>query len=131
MSNTSKKNPKLDLVKSTSSLKRVEKMNNIAADLKAKIADLGDVSSLEDDASFLLHICTLVENVSTKLKGADKKDLVIKQMITTFPTLNNQKDLARIGKLIDFLVENSLVKSIGNVEVATSNFCSFLNKKLL
>ena len=59
-----KKNSKLDLVKTSSSVKRAERKNNVMVELRDSIAALGCIDDLHNDPSFVQHVCNLVENVS-------------------------------------------------------------------
>lgn len=130
MSVQPKKNKKLDLVKSKTSLQKLERMNTILEELREKIKELGDISELHDDPAFIAHVCELVENVSkVSLKGPEKSNLVLKLLLEVFAHLNNEKDLKRIQKSINFIVNSKLIKAIPNSTVVAKSVCSFFFKQ--
>jgi hypothetical protein len=125
---SSKKNGKLDFVKSKSNLKRIELINIITNELKQKITDLGEVSTLQEDASFVHYVCNLVENVeSVALKGPEKKELVMKLIGMVFPAA----DIIKMGHMIEFCCDMKLVSKVPLSKVVLSTVCTFLSKKLL
>ena len=129
---TSKKNPKLSLVKPQQSVKKQKKLNNSIKDLEDAIESLGNCSHLQDDPHFVLHLMNLVENISNvKLTGQEKKDLVIEKIFTVFPLNTSEQDRERLGKLIDFLCSQKMVKAISTTAVIASSVCGFLLKKAL
>jgi hypothetical protein len=130
MSDTKKKNVKLDLVKRTPSLKKLSQKNKALEELREKIAELGDISELSDPHPDLVeHFCTLVENISkVVLKGPEKKALVLQLLLEIFPILNNDKDCERIERLIDHVCNRGLIKKISDTTVLGSKFCSFIKK---
>lgn len=129
---TSKKNPKLSLVKPQQSVKKQKKLNNSIKDLEDAIESLGNCSHLQDDPNFVLHVMNLVENISNvKLTGQEKKDLVIEKIFTIFPLNTTEQDRERLGKLIDFLCSQKMVKAISTTAVIASSVCGFLLKKAL
>jgi hypothetical protein len=125
----SKKNGKLDLVKSKSNLKRIELINHITNELKQKILELGDMNStLQEDASFVHYVCNLVENIdSVILKGPEKKDLVMKLILQVFPNA----DTSKMTNLIEFCCDMKLISKIPLSKVVLSTVWNFLSKKLL
>ena len=129
---TSKKNPKLSLVKPQQSVKKQKKLNNSIKDLEDAIESLGNCSHLEHDPCFVLHVMNLVENISNvKLTGQEKKDLVIEKIFTIFPLNTSEQDRERLSKLIDFLCSQKMVKAISTTAVIASSVCGFLLKKAL
>ena len=128
----SKKNLKLDLVKLTSSVKKQTHINTCLTELDDKIKELGDISHLVNDPAFHHHRCNLVENLTKMtLTGADKKALVIKTIIATFPVLNNDADKERISKLINFIVDAQIVQKVSNSVAQTKTVCNYFLKKLV
>jgi hypothetical protein len=125
----SKKNGKLDLVKSKSNLKRIELINHITNELKQKIAELGEMNiTLQEDASFVHYVCNLVENVdSVILKGPEKKDLVMKLVQQIFPNA----DTTKMSNLVEFCCDMKLVTKVPMTKVVLSAVWDFLSKKLL
>ena len=129
---SSKKNLKLDLVKLTTSVKKQTHLNTCLAELDAKIKELGDISHLLNDPSFIHHLCNLVENLTKMtLTGKEKKALVIKTLVATFPVLNNDADQERLSKLIDFIVDSGIVQKVRNSVAQTKTVCSYIFKKLV
>ena len=132
MEPSSKKNPKLALVKTHSTVKQNKKRNIALNELDATINELGDVSHLENDPELLLHFMTLVENLTNvKLSGEDKKSLVIDKFVALFPVSNNDRDREKLGKLIDFLCSQKMVRAVSSATVVTKSVCGFLLKKAL
>lgn len=128
---SSKKNLKLDLVKLTSSVKKQTHLNTCLAELDAKIKELGDISHLVNDPAFVHHLCNLVENLTKMtLTGADKKALVIKTIIASFPVLNNDADKDKISKLIDFIVDSGIIQKVSGTVAQTKTVCNYFLKKL-
>jgi hypothetical protein len=125
----SKKNGKLDLVKSKSNLKRIELINHITNELKQKILELGDMNStLQEDASCVHYVCNLFENIdSVILKGPEKKDLVMKLILQVFPNA----DTSKMTNLIEFCCDMKLISKIPLSKVVLSTVWNFLSKKLL
>lgn len=127
-----KKNPKLALVKTHSTVKQNKKRNIALNELDSVIASLGDLQHLEHDPALLLHLMNLVENLSNiKLSGEDKKSLVVEKFVSLFPVSNNDRDKEKIGKLIDFLCSQGMVKVISTATVVGTSICSYLIKKAL
>lgn len=126
------KNSKLALVKSKSMLKEKSDLNCAFAELNAQLQALGDLTQVKDCPSLVLHICELIENLAKPiLKGSEKQELAIKLMLNLFPVLNNDLDISRIKKIIDFVVDMKLVKKISTATVAVNGVCGFLSKKLV
>ena len=133
MSNTvKKKNKNLDLVKLKSGLKVVNALNIVEKELREAINELGDLSQLQDDPSLILHFCCLLENVtSVTLKGEQKQELVLKFLLDAFPSLNNERDINRLKKTINFICDmNLLTERPSNKQVA-GGFISWVKKKAL
>lgn len=127
-----KKNAKLDLVKTKSNLKKLERMAIVLDELQQKLDELGDISALEDDPNLLHQLCDWVENISKiVLKGDEKRDLVIKLITKTFPSLNSEKDIIRLKKQIDHFCENDLIKKVKGSTVLVKGLCSFLSRRML
>ncbi len=119
----------LDLVKSKSSLRIKSQFNIAFEEIKAKLSDLGDVSDLEDCPSIVFHICELIENLSKPiLEGKEKQKLALRLLIEAFPRLNNELDMKRLSKLIDFLVDMELVKKVPMSTMCLSSVRGFLKR---
>lgn len=129
---TKKKNEKLDLVKTKSNLKKIERTNVALDELRSKLKDLGDISDLQDDPELIEQLCVWVENISKlKLKGEEKQNTVIKLLLEVYPILNNDKDVNRLKKQIDHICASGLLKKIGKSAVIASKVASFFLKKML
>ena len=127
-----KRNPKLGMVKSVSSVQRNKNFNIALNELDEAIRQLGDVSHLEHDTNLVLHIMSLVENISNiTITGVEKKKLVIDKICGLFPISNNDRDKEKLSKLIDFLCEQKLVTKVSNVAVMSKSLCGFLLKKVV
>ena len=127
----SKKILKLDLVKLTSTVKKQTQLNTCLTELDDKIKELGDITHLVNDPAFVHHLCNLVENLTKMtLTGADKKALVIKTIIASFPVLNNDADKDKISKLIDFIVDSGIVQKVSKTVAQTKTVCNYFLKKL-
>ena len=127
-----KRNPKLGMVKSVSSVQRNKNFNIALNELDEAIRQLGDVSHLEHDTNLVLHIMSLVENISNiTITGVEKKKLVIDKICGLFPISNNDRDKEKLSKLIDFLCEQKLVTKVSNVAVMSKSLCGFLLKKVI
>lgn len=126
------KNPKLDLVKLTSGVKKGLKVQQAINDIDKKIQELGNLSHLEHDPSIVLHLMNLVENLKLKTQtGKEKRDLVIQKLVQLFPTSNNEKDIKRYENLCDWICEMNLITKVTDVAVVSSSFCSYLLKKVV
>ena len=80
--------------------------------------------------SILLHVMQLVENLDTPPpSGAAKKQLVLDKIAALLPVVNNEQDLRRLGKTIDFLCELKLVSKLTTAAVVSASACSYLQKK--
>lgn len=129
--NNAKKNSRLDLVKAQSALKREERLNTTITELRDKIVELGSLNNLIHEPSLVLHICQLVENITrVKLSGSEKKQLVIQLITESIPQLNNENDMHKIGKLIDFLCECDLIKKVAETKVVAKSVFNFLKAVL-
>lgn len=126
-----KKNPKLEFVKSTSSLQKAEKLNIAIDDLRQIFVEVGNIEEMSDDPSFIQKVCELVENVtSISLTGKEKLELALQLITEKFPLLNNEKDLQRLTKQINHMVDSGLIKKISGMKVLSSRVCNFFLKKL-
>ena len=131
MTDAPKKNVKLDLVKTKSNLKKLERNNGALDEIRSKIKDLGDISQLENDPELIEQLCTWVENITKIiLKGVEKQDLVVKLLLDNYPTLNNDKDIARIRKQINHIVSSGLITKVSDTAVVASSVCGFIKKCL-
>lgn len=92
------------------------------------------LESCSDDPSFVLYVCQLVENIrekytgKLKITGDEKKQLAVSIITELLPSLNNEADIKRIGKLVDFLCLCALiVKVSGSTQVKSllKKSCSF------
>ena len=127
-----KKNEKLDLVKTKSNLKKIERTNVALDELRSKLTDLGDISELQDDPELIEQLCVWVENISKlKLKGDEKQGTVIKLLLEVYPVLNNDKDIHRLKKQIDHICASGLLTKISKTAVVGYKVLNFFAKKLL
>ena len=69
MSNQIKKNSNLSLVHKVASVKIVKSANVAKDEILAVIAELGDISQLQDDTAFVHYVCNLFENLTDPLTG--------------------------------------------------------------
>jgi hypothetical protein len=126
-----KKNAKLDLVKTKSNLKKIERTNVALDELRSKLKELGDISELQDDPELIEQLCIWVENISKlKLKGEEKQGTVIKLLLELYPILNNEKDVNRLKKQIDHICASGLIQKVSDAVVVGSKLCGFLKKCL-
>jgi hypothetical protein len=131
MSDRKKKNVKLDLVKTKSNLKKVERTNVALDELRSKLKELGDISALQDDPELIEQLCIWVENISKlKLKGEEKQSTVVKLLVEEFPVLNNEKDINRLKKQIDHICASGLIQKVSDALVVGVKVCGFLKKLL-
>jgi hypothetical protein len=129
MSVQPKKNKKLDLVKSKSSLQKLEAINTALDELREKIKEKGDVSEMHDDDAFIANLCECVENITkVSLTGSEKSNLVIKLLLEVFSHLNNEKDLKRIQKSINFIVSGNFVKVVPDSKLVAKSVWNFFLK---
>ena len=109
----SKRNFQLDYVKSKSNCKKVMRLNGVMNELRAKLNEFSNADQLEDDPSIIQYICELLENVTTvELKGEEKQNIAINLLVEKFAVLNNEKDIKRLKKQIDYLVDSGLINKV-------------------
>ena len=114
-------NTHLSLVKATGALKKQIGLNKLFTEIMELINKMGDISSLKGEKALLEHIMQMVENAQTaKLKGEDKKVLVIKVITSLFPALNNEQDLRLLNIDIDYICSKGLIKKVSFVTKASS-----------
>lgn len=124
-----KQNPKLDLVKISKKMKRKSRVQKALEEVRQSVNKLGDVSDLHDDQDFIQLLCNYVENIDKiQLKGEEKHGIVVDLLKEYFPQLNNEKDISRIKKTIDSIVENGLVKKVAKSTVVKKTLFSCLSK---
>ena len=129
---TEKSNQKLDLVKISKKMKKKSRVQKAIDEVRQSVNKLGDIADLDDDADFIQLLCNYVENIDkTKLKGEEKQSIVVSLLTEYFPHLNNDKDLKRIKKTIDSIVENGLVKKVAKSVVLKKSLFSFLKKMVI
>ena len=120
-------NTSLSLVNPKGTLSIKIGSNQLFSDISKQLQSFGDISELKDDKHLLEHLCKLVENAETiALKGSDKKELVIKILTNTFPVLNNEQDIKRIGSDIDYICSKKIIKKISIIKKAIHIGLNFL-----
>jgi hypothetical protein len=122
----------LALVKSKGNLRKTQSKNECYTAVKRELDNHGDVSELQDDISFILKVCSLIENVrtGTKLTGQDKQDLAVKLLCDIFPALNNSLDVHRLRKSIDFVCDMNLIKVVSTTKKISNSLVCSLKKGL-
>jgi hypothetical protein len=130
-----RKNKSLSLVKPIhlSSLDKFKRLSKAEEEIDLELSKLGDLSKLEDDECQLIHLmCNLVENITTcKLKGDEKRDFVVKKIISILPNLANENDIKWITKIINVLCLVGSVKHIAQSKEAINvakTVCGFFLK---
>lgn len=124
MNSQRKKNLSLNLVKpvSNSHLDKFKRLSKAESEFDAEILKLGNIAQFNNLGELLHIFCVLVENItSVKLVGQEKKDFVIKKLLSYHPDFNTDKDLFWINMLIDTLcVAGAISKVAKSKEVVES-----------
>ena len=114
-------NTNLSLVKATGALKKQIGINQLFNEIMDIVNKMGDISSLKGEKALLEHIMQMVENSQTvKLKGNEKKALVIRIVTSLFPILNNEQDLRLLNLDIDYICSKGLINKISLITKASS-----------
>ena len=120
----------MEIIKPKNKLKAQMKLGEISKKIIEKIQDIPNYQELKHDLETLLYICTLVENEikQAKSKGINKKEVVLDiiQKIFTF----NPDELNVLGKHIEFLHINELIKKVTDCEKATNILYSWCLRKI-
>ncbi len=120
----------MDIIKPKNKLKSQMKLGEISKKIIEKIQTIPNYQELKNDLETLLYICTLVENEikQAKSKGINKKEIVLEiiNKIFTF----NPEELLVIGKHIEFLHINDLIKKVTDCEKASNIIYSWCLRKI-
>jgi hypothetical protein len=116
----------MEIIKPKNKLKALLKLGDISKKIIEKIQAIPNYQELKHDLETLLYICTLVENEikQNKSKSINKKDVVLEIIQKCFNS--TPEELNIVGKHIEFLHINELIKKITDCEKATNivyNWC--------
>ncbi len=120
----------MDIIKPKNKLKSQMKLGEISKKIIEKIQTIPNYQELKNDLETLLYICTLVENEikQSKPKSINKKDIVIDIIQKIFNL--KPDELLIIGKHIEFLHVNELIKKITDCEKASSYIYNWCLRKI-
>lgn len=106
-------NTNLSLVKAKGALKKQIGLNQLFSEIMEIVNKMGDITPLKGEKALLENIMEMVENAqSVKLKGSEKKELVVKIILSLYPVLNNEHDIKLLNADIDYICSKKLIKKV-------------------
>lgn len=118
----------VDLISLKNSLVKDQRIADLSAIVKDKIASLPPNVSYKNNTELILYVCKLVENVINKKDGLNKKDLVINILRPLLGLTDAEVKLT--GEIIEFLHSNGLIQRIKQVKKLKSSIISWFKKKV-
>ncbi len=120
----------MEIIKPKNKLKALLKLGDISKKIIEKIQAIPNYQELKHDLETLLYICSLVENEikQNKSKSINKKEVVI----DIFQKIFNLKseEIIILGKHIEFLHINELIKRVSDCEKASSYIYNWCLRKI-
>jgi len=121
----------LQLVKAKGSVRAANAKDEAFEVLCEAVDDNVSKSLAAENPDVIVTIANLIDNLSPKilkhLKGADKKQLLIRLLEYKFGTIDGQA-LGRLSQLVDFVCESGLVQKVSNAVIAKKGLLSYITK---
>lgn len=116
----------LSYIKPKNSLAFSAIKSDLALAIIERVRTIDGHEELRFDNELLIFICSCVEN-TVEHKKIDKKRLVLDIYSRIYTMADG--DLGVIGKSIDFLIDNALVKKVPSITKYTSIFSNYFKSK--
>lgn len=127
MNSKKKKNLFLSLVKplAGSDLDRFKHLSKAEIEIDENLHKLGNLHEVKEIGQVLHLLCNLTENITcVKLTGQEKKDFVIKKLLSFKPDYNNETDLKWVNIMIDTLCIVGAVSKVESSKIALQSIKS-------
>lgn len=120
----------LELVKPKFNLVGAQTTAQLVDYIVKKLQGIDNLATMKTDPEIIKYICNLVENVfyDNKALKLDKKQIVFQILRKVIPILTDD-DVLSIGKTIEFLHSNKLIKKISKSKTLTYKALRFFSLK--
>ena len=120
----------VNLITMKNSLVKDQKTNDLIVVVKDKLQYLPpNLLLYKTNTEFILYVCKLVENVTLKSDGVNKKELVLNIMRNVLGC--NDVECKLVGEIIEFLHSNGMIQKIKVVKKLKNSVLSWVKKKVL